>query len=53
MPATDDAALKRLLADLNSDEFDVRERATAELDRLGEAAVGRLRERIWRSIRAD
>jgi hypothetical protein len=39
----DGATLDRLFADLDSDEFSVRERASAELDRLGEAAVAGVR----------
>jgi RNA polymerase sigma factor (sigma-70 family) len=35
--------LKRLIADLDDDRFEVRERATAELGKLGEAALSALR----------
>jgi RNA polymerase sigma factor (sigma-70 family) len=38
--ATDAAAVKRLLADLDSDDFDTRENATAALIALGERAEG-------------
>jgi hypothetical protein len=42
----DAAALDKLVADLASEKFAVREKASADLDRLGEAAVPGLRERL-------
>jgi WD40 repeat protein len=48
-PATgvpDDAALDRLLAELNDGKFAVREDASRKLDRLGEAAVAGMRSRL-------
>jgi RNA polymerase sigma factor (sigma-70 family) len=41
-PATDDAHLDRLIRDLGGDDFPTRERAEAELAKLGEAARGPL-----------
>jgi hypothetical protein len=42
----DNAALDRLLRDLDSEQFEVREKASAELDRLGESAAAGVRERF-------
>jgi WD40 repeat protein len=42
----DTATLNRLLADLDSDSFAVRQKAAAELDRLGEDIVFSLRKRL-------
>jgi RNA polymerase sigma factor (sigma-70 family) len=42
----DDATLDRLVADLNSDRYAVRQKAEAELDRLAPAAVAGLRARL-------
>jgi RNA polymerase sigma factor (sigma-70 family) len=39
VPAMDDARFSRLIADLNNEQFLVRERASQELERLAEAAV--------------
>jgi hypothetical protein len=39
IPVPDAARISRLIADLDSDEFAVRDRATAELERLGELAA--------------
>jgi RNA polymerase sigma factor (sigma-70 family) len=44
--APDDATLDRLIADLNSDRFAVRQKAEAELDRVAPAAVAGLRARL-------
>jgi WD40 repeat protein len=41
-----DREIPRLIADLDSDKFDVREKASAELERLGKAAEGPLREAL-------
>ncbi|HZY84054.1 MAG TPA: sigma-70 family RNA polymerase sigma factor [Gemmataceae bacterium] len=38
--------LGRLIADLGSDQFAVREKATAELEKLGEAALGAVRKAL-------
>jgi WD40 repeat protein len=50
-PATapEGATLDRLVADLDSDRFEVREKAFTELDRLGATAAAGLRERAGRS----
>src|SRR5262249_14719126 len=40
--------LRKLLADLNSDQFTVRENASAELAKLGESAVAGLRDALAR-----
>jgi WD40 repeat protein len=45
-PAIDGAILDKLIAGLNSDRFAVRERAAAELDRLGKTVVGAVRARF-------
>jgi WD40 repeat protein len=42
----DNATLDRLLRDLDSEQFEVREKASAELNRLGESAAGGVRERF-------
>src|SRR5262249_20828362 len=42
----DDKRLARLIADLDDDEFATRERAAAELERLGEAALPALRKAL-------
>ncbi len=39
----DEKRLRRLIADLNSEQFRVRQKATEELERLGEAALSALR----------
>jgi WD40 repeat protein len=44
VPAVDEKRLARLIADLDSDAFAERERATAELEKLGDAAAGAFRE---------
>ena len=41
-----DREIPRLIADLDSDQFDVRERASAELERLGKVVEGPLRETL-------
>jgi WD40 repeat protein len=45
-PAIDGAILDKLIAGLNSDRFAVRERAAAELDRLGKTVIGAVRARF-------
>src|SRR5262245_3619775 len=47
--APTDATLERLVAELGDDKFAVRERATRELDQLGEAAVAGIRKRLEKS----
>jgi RNA polymerase sigma factor (sigma-70 family) len=44
--AADEDTLTRLLANLGSAQFDVRERATAELERLGEQALPAVRKAL-------
>jgi WD domain, G-beta repeat len=44
--APDSAALDRLVADLGNEKFPVREKASADLDKLGESAVRGLRDRL-------
>jgi RNA polymerase sigma factor (sigma-70 family) len=44
--AADEKRVARLVADLDSDEFEVRDRATKELERLGEQAVGAFRKAL-------
>jgi WD40 repeat protein len=48
-PAANAALLDRLVADLDSDQFDVREKASARLDRLGETAIDGARQRAAQS----
>jgi RNA polymerase sigma factor (sigma-70 family) len=43
VPGADRERLARLIKDLDADDFDVREKATAELAKLGSAAEGALR----------
>jgi WD40 repeat protein len=45
-PAIDGAMLDKLMAALNSDRFAVRERAAADLDKLGKTVVGAVRARF-------
>ncbi|HTU91212.1 MAG TPA: WD40 repeat domain-containing protein, partial [Gemmataceae bacterium] len=44
--AVEEKRLTRLIADLDSDRFDVREKATAELGELGEAALHAMRKTL-------
>jgi RNA polymerase sigma factor (sigma-70 family) len=44
--AADQKQVARLIADLDSDEFDVRDGATKELERLGEQAAGAYRKAL-------
>ena len=53
VPATDARRIARRIAELDADEFAVRERASAELERLGEAAVGALREAADKAASAE
>jgi RNA polymerase sigma factor (sigma-70 family) len=46
VPAPEERRLAKLIADLDSDQFDVRGRATQELERLGEQAVGACRKAL-------
>jgi WD40 repeat protein len=52
-PEGDPRKVARLIADLNADEFDVRERATAELTRLGTAVEPDLRRALAASPKAE
>jgi hypothetical protein len=45
-PRTEQAVVERLLADLDSDEFTVRDRAATELEKLGEDAEPALRKAL-------
>jgi HEAT repeat protein len=45
-PRADQAAVERLIADLDSDDFAVRDRAAAELEKLGEQAEPALRKAL-------
>src|SRR5262249_36498579 len=45
-PITDPKLLDRIVADLDDPVFAVREKASQDLDALGEAAVGGVRERV-------
>jgi hypothetical protein len=45
-PGTERERLARLVKDLDADEFDAREKATAELGKLGAAAEGALRQAL-------
>jgi WD40 repeat protein len=51
--AADKEKVTRLLADLDSEEFAVRQRATAELEKLGETAAAWCRERLDRKPSAE
>jgi WD40 repeat protein len=46
VPPADPQAVARLLADLDSDRFEVRERAGLELEKMGEAAESALRQAL-------
>jgi sugar lactone lactonase YvrE len=46
VPVVDDQRLARLIADLDSDTFAVREQAAGELGRLGDAAAGSCRKAL-------
>jgi RNA polymerase sigma factor (sigma-70 family) len=45
-PGIDDATLDRIVKDLDDDQFKVRQQASRELDRLGEAAVAGVKGRL-------
>lgn len=49
----DEAALARLIADLDSDMFAVRDRASRELEALGELAAPSLRKALKREVSAE
>ncbi len=51
--AADKGKVTRLLAELDSEEFAVRERATAELERLGERAAELCREALDKATSAE
>jgi hypothetical protein len=53
VPAVDAARLRALIADLDSEEFPVREEATAELRRLAEQAAPALRDALRGSPSAE
>ncbi len=44
--AADEERLKRLIADLDNEQFAVREEATAELEKIGEAALPAMRKAV-------
>jgi hypothetical protein len=46
----DDAKLDRLVKDLDSEQFEVREKASAELDRFGESVVAGVRHRLTAAV---
>ena len=46
LPRLDGRDAKRLVAELDADDFDVRERATKALERLGREAAGALQEAL-------
>jgi WD40 repeat protein len=46
VPKTDSAPVRRLLADLDSDDFATRENATRELEKLGDAGVAALQRTL-------
>jgi len=46
VPAADETRLTRLIADLDSEDFAVRENATKELEKLEDTALGRLRKAL-------
>jgi hypothetical protein len=46
VPVADEKRLAQLLADLDSDQFKVRDRATLELETLGEGALPALRKAL-------
>jgi hypothetical protein len=46
----DSARMRRLLADLDNDRFEVRQKAVAELEGLGELAVSHLRKLLQRRV---
>jgi hypothetical protein len=52
-PRGDEKRLARLIADLDADEFAVREKAAAELEELGETAVPALRKALTGSPSAE
>lgn len=45
-----DATLDRLVVELDNDEFDIRDRAARELDKLGESAVAGMRLRLAKPL---
>jgi WD40 repeat protein len=45
-PATDEKRIAALIADLNSDQFAVRKKATEDLEKLGEAAIDACRQAL-------
>jgi hypothetical protein len=49
VPSIDEKRLARLLADLDDDSFDVREKATAELKRAAESVEGAVRKEMART----
>lgn len=46
IPRTDAKVIARLVADLDADDFDAREKASQQLERLGELAVDTLRKKL-------
>ena len=49
-PETSNTVLNRIFVELNGDDFKAREDASAELDRLGEAAIVGVRTRLARGV---
>jgi len=52
-PVPTDAALDRIFADLDSDEFGAREKASKELDEYGESAAPAVRKRLEGNLSAE
>jgi RNA polymerase sigma factor (sigma-70 family) len=46
VPAVEEMRLTRLISELDNDQFHVREKATTELEKLGETALGALRKAL-------
>jgi hypothetical protein len=53
VPRADGERIARLIADLNDDDFNTREKASLELERLGEGAVAALRRAVAEDSSAE